>query len=346
MGGAHATRGRTVEKIERQLREEAARLLAEGKADVVIGFEAGTLPLTAAPAFITKPEEASRLVWNEACGQNLAKFVHDVQMAHREAQKRLKPADRKKKTVAVVAPGCTTRSIAIHLNEKQYGRDEVVVLGVPCTGVVDRRKLLAAAGAEELLGGSAESGRIRVTTAAGEKDIALDKVLADSCRTCRLNNPVLSDAMLGPEAPPKDFEREYEAVDRFEALPEEERWAAFQREMAKCMRCYACRNACPSCYCRVCFLEQSQPQWIGIGQDKSDVELFQLMRMYHMAGRCVDCGTCSAVCPMGVDLHKFLKKLDKDAFVLFGHRAGVSPDEPAPLSTAREDDPEEFVFNP
>jgi electron transfer flavoprotein alpha subunit len=39
-------------------------------------------------------------------------------------------------------------------------------------------------------------------------------------------------------------------------------------------------------------------------------QLFQFMRLFHMVGRCVDCGSCVSVCPMGVDLRKFLKKLD------------------------------------
>jgi formate dehydrogenase (coenzyme F420) beta subunit len=335
-----------VETIEQKLREEAARLLAEGKVDVVVGYGAGTLPVTAAPFFATTPEEASRLVWNVSCGQNLAKYVHDLLAEHRQAQKRVRPEDRKSKVVGLAAPGCAARSVAIHLNERQYGRDEVVILGIPCTGVLDRRKVLAAAGAEELLDGRIEGERVIVETAAGTKELALSQMIAASCATCRFNNPVLHDAMLGPAAPSQDAEREFEEVDAFEKLSPEERWAYFEGEMRKCMRCYACRNACPSCYCRSCFAEQSQPQWVGIGQDESDVQVFQLVRMYHMAGRCVDCGSCSAVCPMGVDLRKFLKKLDKDAFAFFQHRAGLSPDEPAPLGTAKEDDPEDFIFNP
>ncbi|NTU59646.1 MAG: 4Fe-4S ferredoxin [Deltaproteobacteria bacterium] len=335
-----------MESIEKRLREEAGRLLAEGKADVVVGYEAGTLPLTAAPFFATKPEEAERLVWNRACGQNLAKYAHGLVAQHREAQKRVKPEDRKKRVVAVVAPGCATRSVAIHLNERQYGRDDVVVLGVPCSGVLDRRKLLAAAGAEELLDGRVEGDRVVAVTAEGEKAFPVASLLAESCTTCRLNNPVLWDVMLGDPAPHQDFDREYDGVTAFEKLPVEERWATFEAEMAKCMRCNACRNSCPSCYCRSCFVEQSQPQWVSIGEAQPDVQLFQFMRMFHMAGRCVDCGTCSAVCPTGVDLHKFLKKLDKDAFALFGHRAGVSPEEAAPLAEAKEDDPDEFIFNP
>jgi len=335
-----------VENVEKKLREEAKRLLTEKKADVVVGYEAGTLPLTATPCFITTPEEAERLVWNPFCVQNLGKFVHDLLSQHHEAQKRVKPEARRKKVVGVVARGCTTRSLMIHLQEKQYEREEVVILGVPCGGYVDRKKLSALTGGEEIREGSLQDGRISVRTWKGEHQAALKELLADNCLTCRFNRPVLADIELGEAAAPAEAEREYEAVRAFENLPAEERWAHFEKEMAKCIRCSACRNVCPSCYCRICFAEQSQPQWIGIGADPSDTQLFQLMRMYHMVGRCVDCGSCVAVCPMGVDLRKFLKKLDSDAFELFGHRAGVALEEPAPLGAYRENDREDFIFDP
>lgn len=332
--------------IQAGIRREAARLLAEGTAQVVVGFEAGTLPLTATPVFVTTPEAAERLVWNPACGQNLAKYVHDLVLQHREAQKRVKPEARRPRVVAVVAPGCATRSVAIHVNERQYGFDDVVVLGVPCTGAIDRRKLLRAAGGEELLGGSFGNGRVTLETAAGAREVPLEELLAASCATCAFNNPVVSDILLGDPAPPRDAAREFQEVDAVERLSAEERWQGFVAEMAKCMRCNACRNACPSCYCRVCFADQSQPQWVGIGQSASDVQVFQFLRLYHMAGRCVDCGSCSAVCPTGVDLRRFLKKLDKDVLEMFGRRAGLSADEPAALAEAREDDPEAFIYHP
>jgi ferredoxin len=267
-------------------------------------------------------------------------------MQHKESQKRVKPEDRIKKAFGVVARGCTTRSLVIHLQELQFDRSECVIIGVPCTGYVDKKKLAIAVNQEEILGGSATKDELIVKTATGEKKIALKEVLADNCRTCRFNNPVISDLMVGEPAPPMDAGSEYAEVDEFENLPIEKRWAYFTKEMAKCIRCAACRNTCPSCYCRICFAEQSQPQWVGVSDDPSDTQMFQLMRMYHMVGRCVDCGSCISVCPMGVDLRKFLKKLDKDAFELFEHRAGASLDSPAPLSTYKENDKEDFTYNP
>lgn len=335
-----------MDNLQKKLREEAVKLLAEGRVQAVVGFEEGPLPLTAVPVVITRPEEAGKLVLNVLCGQNLAKYVHDLISENRAAQARVKPEERKKFAVGVVAPGCATRSLVIHINERQYDRGEVVVLGVPCTGMVDRRKLLSAAGVEELAYGELNGDSFKVTVGAEVREISAKSVLADWCRVCRYNNPLINDVPLGSDAALINADEEYQEVDAFESLPEEERWAYFTAQMEKCMRCNACRNACPSCYCRSCFAEQSQPQWDGVGQSASDVQVFQFMRMYHMVGRCVDCGSCSSVCPMGVDLRRFLKKIEKDGRVLFGNTVGVALGEPALLAAAREDDPEEFIFNP
>jgi formate dehydrogenase subunit beta len=335
-----------VDNIENILREEAKKLLGDKKVDVIVGYEKGTVPLIAAPCFITDAAEVDRLVWNAECIQNLAKFAHDIITQHKESQKRVKPEDRKKKIVGIVARGCTTRSLVIHLQEKQYDRDDLVIMGVPCTGYVDKKKVAALLNDEEIIEASVIGDSLLVSTAGNEKKLALKDVLADNCITCRFNDPVVCDVMIGVKAPAMNADGEYLKVEEFEKLSAEERWAFFAKEMAKCIRCAACRQACPSCYCRICFAEQSQPQWVGISEESTDTQVFQIMRMFHMVGRCVDCGTCNAVCPMGVDLRKFLKKLDKDALELFNHRAGIKIEEPAPLATFRDNDKEDFIFNP
>jgi formate dehydrogenase subunit beta len=335
-----------VENIEKQLREEAKKLLAEKKVDVVVGYEQGTLPLQATPGFIEDPDDVEKLVWNSFCSQNLAKFVHDIIHQHKASQVRVKPEEKTKKTVGVVARGCTTRSLIIHLQERQYEKDEVVVIGVPCKGYISRKKAGILVDGEEILESSVDGDTIKLTTAGGEKTLPLKDVLSASCLTCRYNNPIIVDVMIGDPAPPMDPDKEYDDVNEFENLPLEERWAYFTKEMGKCMRCFACRNTCPSCYCKVCFAEQSKPDWVGVGVDDTDVQMFQMMRIFHMVGRCVDCGSCIDVCPMGVDLRKFLKKLDKDGFELFDHRAGADLDDPPLLSTYSMDDKQEFIYDP
>ncbi|MEA3471708.1 MAG: hypothetical protein U9R24_08310, partial [Thermodesulfobacteriota bacterium] len=179
-----------MENIEKQLREEAKKLLAEKKVDVIVGYEEGTLPYQAVPCFIEDPENAERLVWNKYCSVNLAKYVHDVIFQHRESQKRAKPEERTKKIVGVVARGCTTRSIILHLQEKQYDRDQVVVIGVPCTGYISKKKLAVAVDGKEVIECSVAGDTLSVTTIDGTKDISLREVIAANCLTCRFNNPV------------------------------------------------------------------------------------------------------------------------------------------------------------
>jgi formate dehydrogenase (coenzyme F420) beta subunit len=335
-----------VENVEKKIREEAKKLLADKKVDVFVGYERGTLPLTATPVFITEPDDADKLVYDVTCVQNLAKYVHDILSNHKEAQKRVKPEDRKMKVVGVVARGCTSRSLVIQLQERQYAREDIVILGAPCNGYIDGKKMTVALSGEEALEGSVAGDSVTVKTSAGDKKIALSDVLADNCITCRFNNPVISDIKTGDDAPAKAFDKEYEKVDVFEKLSTDERFAYFTKEMSKCIRCYACRNACPSCYCKVCFVEQSMPQFVGLSADQTDTQIFQLLRTFHMVGRCVDCGSCISVCPMGVDLRNFLKKLDKDAFELFESRAGAKMEDVPPLSTYKEHDKEDFIYNP
>ncbi len=212
-----------MENIETKLREEAKRLLLEKKADVIIGYEKGTLPLTATPCFITQPEEADKLVWNNLCTQNLAKYVHDLITQHKNSQKRVKPEDRKKKVVGVVARGCTTRSLIIHLQERQYGREDICIIGVPCDGYVDGKGLKGKIGGADIIDGAVEGGQIKMKTSDGEKTVALKDVLADCCITCRFNNPIISDVLIGSPAPPMNPEAEYDDVKAFESKPIEER---------------------------------------------------------------------------------------------------------------------------
>ncbi len=335
-----------MENVEKKIREEAKKLLADKKVDVVVGYERGTLPLTATPVFITTPEDADKLVFDATCVQNLAKYAHDIISAHRDAQKKVKPEDRKKKVVGIVARGCTTRSLVIQLQERQYAREDIVILGVPCNGYIDPKKFNLALDGEQAVEGAVNGEEITVKTLAGDKKLNVNDVLADNCLTCRFNNPVISDVIIGDKAAAKAADKEYEKVEAFEKLSTEERWAYFTKEMSKCIRCYACRNACPSCYCKICFVEQTMPQFVGTSAEFSDTQVFQLLRTFHMVGRCVDCGSCISVCPMGVDLRNFLKKLDKDALELFEQRAGASMEDVPPLSTYRENDKEDFIYNP
>lgn len=140
----------------------------------------------------------------------------------------------------------------------------------------------------------------------------------------------------------KDVDR-YADVRELEAMPAEEKWAYFDDLLKACIRCYACRNACPLCYCPTCFVDESKPQWVGKSQDPIDIRTFHFLRAFHCAGRCTDCGACQRACPVGINMRVFTKKLEKDCLELYGWEAGMDPESRPPLDFYRAEDPEDFI---
>ena len=309
-----------MQQLTDEIREVARKLLREKKVEVVIGFERGSLPLRRRPCFVRKEEDADRLVWDGWCDSTLATYL-----------------PKRKERAAIVAKGCDSRAVVELIKEKQVQRDRVVIIGVPCRGMIDRARAEA----------SGVSGRIRKGEggAGFEEALRREGVLLDCCKTCPHPNPVLHDALVG-ELSPEKAQDPFADIEAFNALKPEERWAYMNREVEKCIRCYACRNACPLCYCPECFVDASLPQWIGKSVDASDTMIFHLMRAYHLAGRCVACGACERACPVGVDIGKLNRMLLKEVKDLFGYEAGLGLDEKSPLATFRPDDPESFILNP
>jgi ferredoxin len=97
------------------------------------------------------------------------------------------------------------------------------------------------------------------------------------------------------------------------------------------------------CYCPTCFVDESDPQWVGKSIDPTDTMTFHFLRAYHCAGRCTDCGACERACPVGIPVRQFTKKLNKDALELFSWEAGLSSDQRPPLDVYRVDDYNDFV---
>ncbi|MHC4284418.1 MAG: 4Fe-4S dicluster domain-containing protein, partial [Planctomycetota bacterium] len=118
------------------------------------------------------------------------------------------------------------------------------------------------------------------------------------------------------------------------------------REISKCVLCKACRSACPNCYCKVCFADQTRPNWTGSGAELSDIISYHLGRMFHQAGRCVDCGACVRACPVGIDLRTFTYKLVEEAKELFDYTAGLDLEQVPPLMEFNASDSDNFITEP
>ncbi len=308
-----------------KIKEISARLLKEEKVEMVIGFRKGTVPMMNEPCFVKTPEDVKELVWDSNCGINLANYL----------------TDRKEK-IGIIAKGCDSRNIVTHIIENKVKREQLLIIGVPCKGMIDKNKITSMFENEinEVL---EDEENIIVKGEGFEKTLNKNDVLQENCKICIHRNPAIYDELAADLLDEqKDIDR-YEDVRKIEAMATEDKWKYFEDLLSPCIRCYACRNACPLCYCPTCFVDESRPQWVGKSLDPTDTRTFHFLRAYHCAGRCTDCGACERACPMGIKVRMFTKKLEKDCLELYGWEAGLSLDERPPLDTYRPDDPEDFI---
>jgi len=308
-----------------KMKEISEKLLKECKVDLVMGFRKGTVPMMNEPYFAKTPEDLQNLVWDSNCGINLANYL----------------TNRTEK-IAIIAKGCDSRNIVTHIIENKIKREQLVIIGVPCKGMIDKRKISAMFDGE-IIAVIEDENNITVKGNDFEKLLNKKDILQQNCAVCIHRNPVVYDELVS------DLIEEQQDIDRFsdvreiEALTSEDKAQYFSDLFSKCIRCYACRNACPLCYCPTCFVDESRPQWVGKSQDETDINTFHFLRAYHCAGRCTDCGSCERACPVGINMRTLTKKLEKDCFDLFQWEAGMSLDVRPPLDTYKPEDPDDFI---
>ena len=132
-------------------------------------------------------------------------------------------------------------------------------------------------------------------------------------------------------------------IDKLTAMSVAERRAFWADELGRCVKCYACRSRCPMCYCERCTTDCNRPQWIPVASHAVGNLEYHVMRAMHLAGRCVECGTCGAACPVGIPVHLLTIYAEDSVRRQFGQKGGASAKLDYAMSTFKPDDKEEFI---
>lgn len=311
--------------LELQLKERAQELLDSGKVDAVIGWAKGDFIYDTTPAIFTKESGLENFVYNSFCGANLSKYL--VQQL---------TSDKK---FAVILKPCDTYSMNQLITEHRVNRENIYIIGVGCSGHLDIEKIKAQ-GVSGVQSIEDNDNNINIKTIYGDKQIEKVAVLLSKCHSCKGAEHKIADEIIGEgmEVPASDDR--FDMVKKLETMKAEERFAFWQGELSKCIRCNACRNVCPACTCRICVFDNARSN-VDAKANTTEFEekMFHIIRAFHVAGRCTDCGECSRVCPQNIPLHLLNRKFIKDINEFYGdYQAGEVAEQRNPLVNFTESD--------
>lgn len=315
-----------MQELTSELIKIAKEKLASGAVQQVIGWRRGLFDEDVTPStFKDAADLEKNFVFNKYCKANLSKYLVKITRAIETAKTTTRTNNTmakqrdpnaaeapipNEKVLAFLKPG-DTHSFCQLLKENRITRDDVYVVAVPCSCEMDE---------------SVKEG--------------------EGCDHCRNKKHVVYDEVVGKarEEAIGDPSR-FEGVEKIAAMSADERHEFWKNEFSRCIRCNACRDVCPACTCEKCVFDNNNLYTSQkVAQVPFEESLYHIIRAWHVAGRCTDCGECSRVCPEHIPLHLLNRKFVKDIDEIYGpYIAGSDMETKPPMLTWTAGDAEPSV---
>lgn len=311
-----------MQELSAKMIERAKELLSEGKVQRVVGWKKGLFDDDITPGTFSSAEELDKeFIYDEHCAANLSKYLIGItreietaksttRMNNTMAKQRDPNAVDKpipSEVVLVFLKPSDTYSFTELLKENRIMRSDVYAIGIPC---------------QETLNGG------------------------EVCESCAGKKHVSCDELLGVD---ENYEpgvsKRLDVFEKFEKMNATERYDFWRGEFSRCIRCNACRNVCPACTCEKCVFDNNKLYTSQkVAETSFEESLFHIIRAWHVAGRCTDCGECSRVCPEHIPLYLLNRKYIKDINEIYGeYQAGSDMETKPPMLTYTTGDAETSI---
>lgn len=318
-----------MQKTAGLIKKKALELLSNGTVTRVLAWSrSDDFIYEVTPTFFDE-SDLDNMIYDSFCGANLSKYLVKACKEQTEGK------------ILVVLKPCDTYSFNQLLTEHRIDREKLYVLSVPCGGMIDHEKLKIKGVTKVIDKGET----FDVYNCDGCQSVNKADVLYEKCLTCKGAEPKAYDEKIDDECERIDASDRFIGVEEIEKMTPDERFAFWQGELSKCIRCNACRNVCPACTCMKCVFDNVNSGVASkANDDPFEEKLFHIIRAFHVAGRCTDCGECSRVCPQGIPIHLLNRKFIKDINELYGdYQAGEEAYQRAPLVNFTNDDAEPSI---
>lgn len=311
-----------MQELSAKMIQRAKELLSEGKVQRVVGWKKGLFDDDITPGTFSSAEELDKeFIYDKNCAANLSKYLVKItrEIETKKSTTRMNNTMAKQRdpnaaeapipseVVLVFLKPNDSYSFTQLLKENRIARSDVYAIGIPC---------------QDSLGGGSE------------------------CESCAGKKHVSCDELLGVEETENAGEsKRLEVLDRFENMTADERSEFWKNEFSRCIRCNACRNVCPACTCEKCVFDNNKLYTSQkVAETNFEESLFHIIRAWHVAGRCTDCGECSRVCPQGIPLYLLNRKYIKDINEIYGeYQAGSDMETKPPMLTYTTGDAETSI---
>ncbi len=293
-----------------------------GDLDLIIGYQKGVNPISNSPLFMRSIEDIERFDYGHFSSQSLPQYLSYY-----------------KGKMGLVVKGCDSRAINQLIVEERLKREDIFVLALPCAGTINTKKVEKKLNSPVRAASIADSTLIvNLYESDANINIPLSEVVFDKCLSCSYYEPAIMDTSVGEfNKPPVATKEGYFDVSEFSSKSSDELLDFWRTEFSRCIRCYACRNACPMCYCQFsCLANTRDPKWLSEKTIFEENAMFHMIRATHLMGRCTGCQECERVCPMNIPISLLFRKNDEIIEKLFGYVAGKNADEQPPLLTFRK----------